>query len=358
MHDRKMQRALPGRRDVRCARLPILASNSLMPHTSHAILLATLVGFSCARHEPAAAAARPRRVAVIPKGTSHEFWKAVESGARRADAELDDLEIVWQGPAGEGATQQQIALVEACAAGDYDALCIAPLDARALVPAVRRALDRKLTVVVFDSSLAASDLGVTTFVASENRHGGEMAGAELARAMNATGNVIVLRYQMGSESTTEREDACLATLAQHQGIHVLSADVYAGPDESAAVAASEKLLSTFDGRVGGVFCPNESSTSGFLTALQRHPRDSHTPIVVVGFDLSTRIVQALDSGLLAATVAQDPVAMGYRSVVAAHDALAHKPVDARIETPEILVRRDMLEQPEVQRLLDPFQSRR
>jgi ribose transport system substrate-binding protein len=333
-----------------------------MPPTRHAILLATLVVAACNGQDPAvadAAAARgPRRVIVIPKGTSHEFWKAVEFGARRADAECDDIEVVWQGPSGEGSTQQQIALAEACAGGGYDALCIAPLDSRALVPAVRSALRRDMPVVVFDSALSATDLAITSYVATENRLGGEQAAEELVRALHGAGNVIVLRYQMGSESTTEREEGCLAALAAHPGIHVVSSDVYAGPSECAAVTASEKLLSTFHGRVDGAFCPNESSTSGFLTAVARHPSEDDKDVVVVGFDLSPRIAQAIESGALKATLAQDPVEMGYRAVLAARAALAHEPVDARIDTPLTVVTRDNLGSVDVQHLLEPFPAPR
>ena len=40
------------------------------------------------------------RIAVIPKGTSHQFWKSVEAGARKAADEFG-VEIAWKGPTGE-----------------------------------------------------------------------------------------------------------------------------------------------------------------------------------------------------------------------------------------------------------------
>jgi ribose transport system substrate-binding protein len=338
-----------------------------MLHTRFALLLAVFIGFVCAcsRECPRSASAvqaasspRAWRIAVIPKGTSHEFWKAVEIGARRADAELGDIEIVWKGPCGEGATQQQIALVESITSGGYDGLCLAPLDGRALAPAVRAAIGRNIPVVIFDSALTVADVPVTAFVATPNRRGGEEAGAELARAMNDEGNVIVLRYQMGSASTQEREDGCLAALAAHPRIHVISDDVFAGPEEADAVDVAESVLSTFGERVDGVFCPNESSTSGFLTALQRDPRPREHKLVVVGFDLSKRILQALQSGALHATVAQDPATMGYQAVMALHARLTGQTVQPRIETPQTLVLRESLSSPEVKRLLEPFSTPR
>jgi len=157
--------------------------------------------------------AKPKvfKVAVIPKGTSHEFWKAVEAGARKADAELADLEIVWKGPSGEGDTAQEIALVESFIADRYDGICVAPLDARALETPVRTALTNKVPVVIFDSDLARKDLPITSYVATDNHHGGELAGEELSRVIGGKGNVVLMRYQIGSESTEQREQGFLAT---------------------------------------------------------------------------------------------------------------------------------------------------
>jgi ribose transport system substrate-binding protein len=106
-----------------------------------------------------------------------------------------------------------------------------------------------------------------------------------------------------------------------------------------------------------VFCSNESTTSGFLTALKRNTLARSRGIVVVGFDLSTRIVQALESGALHATVAQDPEDMGYRAVRAMRDRLDGHTVPPRIETSQTLVTREALTSDDVQRLLEPFESR-
>jgi ribose transport system substrate-binding protein len=330
-----------------------------------AILIAVLAGCVCGcspecpastgtAHAPPASV---RRIAVIPKGTSHEFWQAVERGARKADAEIADIEIVWKGPVGEGATQDQIALVESITSGSYAGICLAPLDGRALAPAVRNAIRRKIPVVLFDSALTDPDVAVATLVATQNRRGGEIAGEELARALKGKGDVLVVRYQSGSLSTTEREEGCLAALAAHPDIRVIASENYAGPEESDAVVVSENLLSKHGGTVDGVFCPNESTTSGFLTALKRDSRGLSKDLVVVGFDLSKRIVQALESGALHATVAQDPESMGYRAVLAMRDRLDDKALPPRIETPQTLVLRETLSTSEVKRLLEPFESR-
>src|SRR5687768_2065047 len=52
-----------------------------------------------------------KRIAVIPKGTTHVFWKTVEAGVRDAGKELG-VTVDWQGPLKEDDRGQQIGLVE------------------------------------------------------------------------------------------------------------------------------------------------------------------------------------------------------------------------------------------------------
>jgi hypothetical protein len=71
------------------------------------------------------------RIAMIPKGTTHVFWKTVEAGARAAAAYLD-VELVWKGPLKENDRGQQIAIVEQFVTEGVSAIILAPLDAVAL----------------------------------------------------------------------------------------------------------------------------------------------------------------------------------------------------------------------------------
>ena len=276
------------------------------------------------------------KIALIPKGTAHEFWKAVEQGARRADEELADLTIVWKGPSGEGDAAAQIALVESFLADGIDGLCLAPLDARALEKPVRAAAAAKVPVVIFDSGLASKDAPIESFVATDNYVGGGMAGDALAAALGGKGRVLLLRYVLGSESTEQREKGFLDALAKHPGIEVVSSDKHAGPTEADAVAAAETLLSNFGDKLDGAFCSNESATSGFLTALGRDSRALAGKVVVVGFDSSTKIEEALVAGTLRATVVQDPVRMGYLAVKTMHQRLTGGTPERRIDTGERL----------------------
>ena len=70
-------------------------------------LLALLLAFSSA----APLFAAGEKIAVIPKGTTHSFWKSVEAGARQAGKDLN-VEVIWKGALKEDDRAGQIALVQ------------------------------------------------------------------------------------------------------------------------------------------------------------------------------------------------------------------------------------------------------
>ncbi|MBI1851702.1 MAG: substrate-binding domain-containing protein [Planctomycetes bacterium] len=327
-----------------------------MTHVFAVLACSMVLAMGCG-NSPNAGGKKSFRVAVIPKGTSHEFWKSVEKGARRADAELSDLDVIWKGPTGEGDAAQQISLVESFIADRVDGICLAPLDARALETPVKQAIAAGIPVVIFDSGLSSKDVAITSYVATDNHHGGELAAQEMVRLLGGKGNVILMRYAIGSESTELRESGFLDALAKSQDVHVLSSDKHGGPDEAHAIEAGENLLSTFGDKVDGIFCSNESSTAGMLTVLRRDTRKLAGKVKVLGFDSSAHIVDALNEGVLHGTVLQDPVQIGYRSVMAMHDKLTGKNVKPRIETGETLATKENMGTPRVHELLFPLEGK-
>ena len=78
---------------------------------------------------------RAYRIAVIPKGTTHEFWRSVHAGAAQAAKELGNVEVIWKGPLQESDREGQISLVQDFVTKQVDGICLAPLDSQALVAA-------------------------------------------------------------------------------------------------------------------------------------------------------------------------------------------------------------------------------
>ena len=99
------------------------------------------------KKQPGTEAETQIEIAVIPKGTTHEFWKSIHAGARQAAAELG-VEILWKGPQKEDDRAQQITVVEDFISRGVDGIVLAPLDDRALMRPVRDAVRENIPVVI------------------------------------------------------------------------------------------------------------------------------------------------------------------------------------------------------------------
>jgi ribose transport system substrate-binding protein len=278
---------------------------------------------------PFAVAADNYKIAVIPKGTTHSFWKAVEAGARKAAGELG-VEVIWKGPLKEDDRAQQIAVVQQFVSSGVNAIVLAPLDDTALRNPVQAAHSRKIPVVIIDSALkgeAGKDF--VSFVATDNFHGGELGGEELVRLLGGKGKVVLLRYAEGSASTMERENGFLAVMKKHPGIQIIVENRYAGATISSAQDTAMNLIDKIR-EADGIFCPNESTTQGMILAMRQTGLAGKKKFV--GFDTSDFLLQALGKGDVQALVAQNPSRMGYLGVVSAVKALKGEKVDPRIDT--------------------------
>ncbi|MCX5670105.1 MAG: substrate-binding domain-containing protein [Planctomycetota bacterium] len=199
-----------------------------------------------------ASADKPLKLAVIPKGTMHVFWKSVHAGAVKAEKELPNVSIIWQGPVQEDDRRAQIDLVETFIQKRVDGIVLAPLDDRALITPVLAAKKAGIPVVIIDSDLADPEAYVS-FVATDNHKGGMMGAQCLAKLVGDKGKVILLRYQVGSASTENREKGFMEEIAKHTGIQVVSSDQQAWATVESAMTAAQSLLTKFgEGQVDGI----------------------------------------------------------------------------------------------------------
>jgi len=297
------------------------------------------------------------RIAVIPKGTTHVFWKSVHAGAIKAESELEELgvEVIWKGPLKEDDRESQIRVVEDFITRGVSGIVLAPLDDVALRMPVKDAVNNGIEVVIIDSGLKSEDY--VSFVATDNYLGGRKGGEHLAGILGGKGKVIMLRYHEGSASTKNREQGFLDVLKEkYPQIEVVSSNQYGGATTESAYKASENLLAplrTGDGglTIDGIFCPNESTTFAMLRALQ----DSGLAgkVKYVGFDSSERLVQGLFKGEIHGLVLQDPLNMGYLGVKTIVAHLEGEKVDKRIDTGSVVATVENMNEAAIKNLLEP-----
>ena len=302
-----------------------------------------------APESPVAGGPEVLQIAVIPKGTTHEFWKSVHAGAVKAERELDRVEAIWKGPQKEDDRAAQITVVEDFISRKVSGIVLAPLDDKALARPVQEAAARGIPVVIIDSGLEGG--GYVSFVATDNHNGGCIAARRLGKLIAGKGDVLMLRYQEGSASTAKREQGFLDTMAKEfPDAKIVSSNQYAGATTESAYKAAENLLNKFT-KLDGIFCPNESSTFGMLRALQDAKRAGR--VTFVGFDASEKLIAALRAGELHGLVLQNPINMGYLGVKAMVQHIRGLPVRPRIDTGAVLVTKENMDQPDMKLLHSP-----
>jgi len=293
------------------------------------------------------------QIAVIPKGTTHEYWKSVHAGAVKAEQELQaagtKVKIIWKGPLREDDRNGQTDVVETFVTQGVQGIVLAPLDSEALVRPAEDAVAKGIPVVVMDSALDSKK--AASFVATDNHKGGVIAAQEMIKLLNGKGNVIMLRYAIGSASTEAREAGFLDEIKTAPGIHIISSDQYAGATVDTAYRSAQNVLARLGKQVDGIFTPNESSTLGMRLAMK--DINALGNVKLVGFDTSPELITALKANEIQGLVAQNPFLMGYDSVKTAVDAIDKKTVPASIDTGAVLITADNINTPDVQTLINP-----
>ena len=292
------------------------------------------------------------RIAVIPKGTTHEFWKMGEAGAKKAGNELG-IDIIWKGPQKESDRAGQIKVVENFITQGVDGIALAPLDDKALVRSVTEAKNAGIKVAVWDSGLdeSAGD-AVISSVMTNNFAAGQDCGKRLAMLMNGSGKVLMLRHAVNHDSTTKREEGFLDGIKKTApGIELLSIDQRGGVSIDEAMKVSESLLNQFGDQVDGVFTPNESTTQGMLRALDQAGLAGKFPFV--GFDTNEALLQGLKDKKVSALAVQDPFQMGYTAVRNIFNSIQQKPFEANVDTGAVLLDLENIDTEEVQKIINP-----
>ena len=290
---------------------------------------------------------KKRRIAVVPKATSHIFWLTVQSGAEAAGQKLG-VDVIWNGPPAETEYDRQMQIVDSMIAQHVDGLAVAAAERNALNRSLDRAAQRGIPVTVFDSGVDSTNY--MTFLATDNYEAGKMGARELARLVGAKGTVAMVMHAPGSASTMDRERGFDDVMkAEFPQINVVARQ-FGMSDRSKAMGAAENIL-TAHPDLNGIFASSEPSSIGASLALKS--RGLSGKVKFVSFDSSDSLIEDLKGGTIDAMVVQDPFKMGFEAVKTLVDKLNGATPPKRIDLPARVVHKADLDKPDVHQLLYP-----
>ncbi len=290
---------------------------------------------------------KKRRIAVVPKATSHIFWLTVHSGAEAAGQKFG-VDVIWNGPPAETEYDRQMQIVDSMIAQHVDGLAVAAAERNALNRSLDRAAQLGIPVTVFDSGVDSTNY--MTFLATDNYEAGRMGARELARLVGAKGTVAMLMHAPGSASTMDRERGFDDVMKTEFPQLAVVARQFGMSDRSKAMGAAENIL-TAHPDLNGMFASSEPSSIGASLALKS--RSLSGKVKFVAFDSSDSLIEDLKGGTIDAMVVQDPFKMGFEAVKTLVDKLNGATPSKRIDLPARVVHKADLDKPDVHELLYP-----
>lgn len=286
-------------------------------------------------------------IEMVSKGYQHEFWKTVELGAKTAGKKYN-VDVNFIGPEKESEVGKQVGMVENGINKKVDIIALAALDENALFPVAKKAIDRGIEIVTFDSNIRG---GIEkSFIATNNKVAAAKAGKFLAKQINYNGKVAIISHNAGTSTAIEREKGFREELKKYPHIKILNTQFSEGDKSKALSIAQDLMLANPD--LKGIFGTNEGAAVGAARAVEE--KQAQDRVVLVGFDSSEDEIKYIKKGVMKGLVTQNPYMIGYKTIEVAVKVLKNEKVEKRIDTGSILVTKDNINEKSIQEILNPF----
>jgi len=265
-------------------------------------------------------------IPVISKGFQHQFWQAVKQGAEKAAVDYD-VEITFEGPESEAMVDKQLEMFQTALDKKPDAICLAALDSKALIPLLEKAKAAGIPVIGFDSGVD-SDIPLST-AATDNIAAAALAADKMAEMIGDAGEVAVIVHDQTSRTGIDRRDGFVNRMKEaHPNVTIVDIQ-YGGGDHLKSTDLAKAIIQAHP-NLKGFFGANEGSIIGVLNAVKELGKEGQ--IVVIGYDSGQQQMDAIRSGAEAGAITQDPIGIGYKCVEAAVKALKGETLPKTIDT--------------------------
>lgn len=287
-------------------------------------------------------------IAVIVKTTNSNFWQNVDKGAAEALADQSEHSYTFNGPASETAIADQVNLVDNAVNRGVSGIVLAPSDPEALAPAVTRAYENGIPVVIIDSELADSaDGNYQAFLSTDNCAAGELVAENMIDEVGTSGKVAVMSYVAGAGSEVGRVGCFTDYLDANSDLEIVG-PYYSQSQMGTALNQTTDVLAANDDLVG-IFGANEPTAVGMGRALEESGKAGN--LAAFGFDGSEDLQDFVRDGTLNAIAVQGSFQMGEQGVQTIIELINGESVEESIDTGVVLVTQDNIDDPEAQNVL-------
>lgn len=251
-----------------------------------------------------------KKVGVVLKTLSNPFYVTMQE-AMEEKASGMGMDLIVQAPEAETETEKQMQIVENLVVQQIDALVLAPNGSAELVPAIKKANDEDIPVIILDARIEAADLEeadahIDCFIGSDNYQGGELAAQAMYDQLGGKGKVAVVEGISGVESGELRVGGFKDKVAELGGLEIVASQPADWDQELGYTVVQNILQANPD--ITGIFCANDMMALGAVKAIE--DMNLSDQITVIGFDATDDAKAAIKDGRMYASVAQSPDLMG------------------------------------------------
>lgn len=284
-------------------------------------------------------------VALVVKTLNNPFFNDMQSGAEEMARELE-LNLIVQAAEREIDVEQQVQIVENLIQRRVDAILLAPSGSREVIPVISRANEAGIPVITLDTRvdedlLERDQTEVATFIGSDNYEGGYLAALYVGEVLNGSGKIAILEGIPGHETADSRQRGFLSGIADFEDIEVVTSQT-ANWERSLGYNVFENILQSYSD-IDAVFAASDLMALGAVEAISSSGREPGD-IIVVGFDAHREAVDAIRSGSMHATIAQNPFEIGRAGVENAYKLLNGEEIPSDITIDIELITRQTLDE--------------
>ena len=251
------------------------------------------------------------RIALVVKALGIGFFEAAAEGAEEAAGELGNVEIIYTGPT-DTTAEGQIEVINSLIAQGVDAIAISANDPDAVVPALKKAMERGITVISWDSGVAQEGRQMHLNPSSTPLIGNTIIKLA-ADHMPDGGDVAILSATATATNQNAWIEAAKEVLPNYAGVN-LAATVYGDDLSDKSYREAQGLMSTYP-ELKAIIAP---TTVGILAACQAVTDAGKIgEINVTGLGLPSEMAGCVDSGATKSFAIWNPIDLGYSATMLA-----------------------------------------
>jgi rhamnose transport system substrate-binding protein len=252
------------------------------------------------------------RIALVVKALGIGFFEAAAKGAEEAAAELGGVEVIYTGPTSTTA-EGQIEVINSLIAQGVDAIAISANDPDALVPALKKAMSRGITVISWDSGVAQEGRQMHLNPSSTPLIGNTIIKLA-ADHMPDGGDIAILSASATATNQNAWIEAAKEVLPNYEGVNLVST-VYGDDLSDKSYREAQGLMATYPD-LKAIIAP---TTVGILAACQAvTDADKIGEINVTGLGLPSEMAGCVASGATKSFAIWNPIDLGYAATMLAH----------------------------------------